>query len=1246
MNKEEDSKKQNKLKERVKQILREIKNGIIMRKIRQIKIVIISFLKAIYDVIKPKKYDDIYVSLTPIKNADEDGTYCDALKYAIDNSDIKNIAIAGIYGSGKSSVIKTFFNKLENKKYNPIYISLGDFNQDTDLYKDREYENNKAKNVFYHTLEKSILQQLLYQASEKKLPLSRFKRISKHYKSIFHIMSIVLIITVSTLVLIKFPKVLDATINNYNELNESITNYFSDKVIKLNKEYVRAVIIISLIAIYFVVYKLIFLLSRKINISKFKIKDAEIEVNNKPESIFNKYLDEIIYFFQMTEHKVVVIEDLDRYEGNALFIFQKLRELNTLINNSNQIKHDVNFIYAIKDDFFRDYEQRTKFFDYIIPIIPISSSANSNEIIWKRLEDLKNKGKVEYKFNKEFIDDVSIFIENKRLIDNIINEFIIYDKKINKAHIDDRQLFSMIMYKNKYPKDYAELQENKGHIVEIFNKKKELVQNLIKELNSEKIKLNEDKDKIKNENLNSVIELKHTLVSSIYNYDDYLGYKRHFEFNDKEITIQEFLSFNINVEKIRENTILFKIRGYGITLKETEVFKHFGNKTSFIERWENIENGRDTKLEELQIEIDKIDRQIQNIKKLSLKQLINKYDTTSIFTNIDITERFFISKGYITEEYREYTTLFVEGNLTKSDYEFICAVKIEESLPYDFKLENIDYILKRLKDEDYETISILNLDLLHHLISKNNIKKVTKIIELISREDESILQFIDDFIKKYGDEELFINTLLKKDKNFWKKIYTRLGDKEYIDKWVIRFLLNLNEEYFENTDDTFEEYISNHEDIDKYITKEQIVKVISSLEAWEIKLGNLQNINNIEFIEQIYLREIYMLNNTMIKLILTLREVDQKEFENKNLTIILTNEKLKELKEYVLYNFRQYYDYCYTLNLSDEDEESAIMEVIKNGYIELDIKQEIIYREKFAEYVIKDVDRVLIDTILDLDKLKVNYNNVLTIINEDNELKPNLIKHISSHIQEYRKKDISNNIYDRKTVEKFELMYIFNENVSLEDFKILVENFKIKIEELKECAIEKLEYLIDKKLIEFNVNNFESIKRNAKHKLVKFISSNITSFIKNIDKCNIDGFEKEILRDSSIANEDKKKIIDSIKINLNELDNEILINLISNRIIKEKEINTKVLKDISLPISKRLRLLNTILEDLKDKEEGTEYIHLFGRSYKDINSIYKATNLPYNENNKILCEILKRKRYISSYKIGRSGNLIIYNYHK
>ena len=108
----------------IKKLLEKVSNGIIIRKIEQCILVFIFFIKALKGIFINQKHDETYVSLAPTKNADKDGVYCDALKYAIDNTEIKNIAITGNYGSGKSSVIKTFFEKMENKKYNPIYVSL------------------------------------------------------------------------------------------------------------------------------------------------------------------------------------------------------------------------------------------------------------------------------------------------------------------------------------------------------------------------------------------------------------------------------------------------------------------------------------------------------------------------------------------------------------------------------------------------------------------------------------------------------------------------------------------------------------------------------------------------------------------------------------------------------------------------------------------------------------------------------------------------------------------------------------------------------------------------------------------------------------------------------------------------------------------------------------------------------------------------------------------------------------------
>ncbi|HEM4855971.1 TPA: hypothetical protein U1130_002050, partial [Streptococcus suis] len=78
--------------------------------------------------------------------------------------DIKNVAISGNYGSGKSSFIETY--KTENKDFNPIHISLSHFSRE-----DKTEITDEQVNV----LEGKIINQLLHRISPEDVPLTIFK---------------------------------------------------------------------------------------------------------------------------------------------------------------------------------------------------------------------------------------------------------------------------------------------------------------------------------------------------------------------------------------------------------------------------------------------------------------------------------------------------------------------------------------------------------------------------------------------------------------------------------------------------------------------------------------------------------------------------------------------------------------------------------------------------------------------------------------------------------------------------------------------------------------------------------------------------------------------------------------------------------------------------------------------------------------------------------------------------------------
>ncbi|MGB6128456.1 MAG: hypothetical protein WBG30_06870, partial [Psychrilyobacter sp.] len=67
-----------------------------------------------------------YLSLAPDDNVDISG-YEEALESAMNNSSVKNIAISGTYGSGKSSFLRTFENKHDDSKWKYLKISLANF---------------------------------------------------------------------------------------------------------------------------------------------------------------------------------------------------------------------------------------------------------------------------------------------------------------------------------------------------------------------------------------------------------------------------------------------------------------------------------------------------------------------------------------------------------------------------------------------------------------------------------------------------------------------------------------------------------------------------------------------------------------------------------------------------------------------------------------------------------------------------------------------------------------------------------------------------------------------------------------------------------------------------------------------------------------------------------------------------------------------------------------------------------------
>ncbi|HFF5183395.1 TPA: hypothetical protein ACGDM0_003830, partial [Acinetobacter baumannii] len=518
----------------------------------------------------------------------------------------------------------------------------------------------------------------------------------------------------------------------------------------------------------------------KIKELKLKFQDTEITLNNnEQESILNKHLDEILYFFEETNFDIIIIEDLDRFNNTEIFI--RLRELNTLINTAKQVSRRIVFLYAIKDDMFKNRD-RAKFFDFIIPIIPVINPTNAYDLIKKNYINDKINKELNNQIDEIFLHQISLYFDDLRLVINIFNEFELYVKKLNNNHLNKNKLLALIIYKNYYPSDFTELHRNRGQIYNIFNEKKlNLINNLKENLILELKNIEKTIDQSNSEEVNSITDLRKiylyeiqkkipTIQNTVCNF--YNGgsasYKLKFLADDKEFTDEEIFD-NVLLEnenfKIIENseTLLWSIEVHENNIKTNikenntpftfnTIENLIDSKNSYKVREESIKNKNLSKRNELinkkKTTIDKI-----NILKQSmLKELLNL--SNSNFFDDDKQPKllqFFIREGYIDENYSDYISFFFNSVITIEERDYAQRVLNQIESDYTQPLINVKKVFDRyLTARQFNHSSILNFDVVDYVIqNKNSLTEHFKnLFTLLSNEEDRSKEFILAYIDR------------------------------------------------------------------------------------------------------------------------------------------------------------------------------------------------------------------------------------------------------------------------------------------------------------------------------------------------------------------------------------------------------------------------------------------------------------------------------------------------------------------
>lgn len=673
------------------------------------------------------KYKEIpFQHLAPIDTVNDKTTF-DALDYALSQENIHNVALTGNYGSGKSSILESYIkqknkcsffkgllNRLTKKNAKFLKISLATFaiESETD---DSEKQNEKLPQTTAQEIEKSILQQIFYRKSGRKFPYSHFSRIKKigFLRKLLTEIVVLLLLFVPVYVI-------------KNDLWKIITEPFF-------KDGLTFFFAVSFaIAFCIALYKIISL-TYKFRLAKLSFQDAEIEFdeNGRDKSLLNKYLDELLYFFEVTNFNIVIFEDLDRFRNTEIFI--KLRELNTLLNNYEKIHRRIVFVYALRDEVFKD-SSRTKFFDFIIPVIPVINNQNSSDMLinqWYENED-SPLGKID----ESFLQDIGLFVDDMRLLKNSINEFKIYDQKINaddyaendneseqKICRDRNKIFALILYKNLYPNDFALLTQNKGELYSIFQKKQDIAEAETPKIENSISQLEKQIKDIENQVEVDIKELRTIYIAKVFskkpkNNGMYIV-------ND----ISDFLSdeafARLQLQKSLPCTSHYSSGSFGYDFFAIE--KEVNPLYSYKEREDLLAKRINGEIEKLKKQLAEKRKSISDIQQMSIAEMLDKFSPEQFVMDVKTINKDFIiyllRYSYIDENYFEYISYFYANSLSVQEKQYLLLIKNKQQPNFELLINNPNFgnIVTRIKDVEWKLPAVLNYSMLFCILTFDDI---------------------------------------------------------------------------------------------------------------------------------------------------------------------------------------------------------------------------------------------------------------------------------------------------------------------------------------------------------------------------------------------------------------------------------------------------------------------------------------------------------------------------------------------
>ncbi|MDQ4110528.1 MAG: hypothetical protein M3306_05430 [Actinomycetota bacterium] len=462
-------------------------------------------------------------SLTPRFDPDQHGTYLRRLKEVVKDPRNLNIALTGRYGAGKSSVLDEFQAEYPRATQR---LSISTLAPDTDT----DDTTAEARTDTTNRIQKEVVKHLLYGAPRRIGRSSRFSRIA------------VLSLPWAFMQAAMAVAAIGALLYVFGWLPDIKWTGKSQPVWVRASAWLGTALVVTLMG------TVVRVLTHGRFVSDVKAAGAAVTLAEKPQTFFDKYLDEIIHYFDYGSKDIVVFEDLDRFEDPK--IFEALRELNTLLNDTPRRRarrrgrlpcralgqvlrwvrlYDrldeklsdrwaavilgrgvpLRFVYAVKDSLFERLgaetvqavdagdaaagetlrANRTKFFDVVVPLVPFISHRNARELLIDLLDEVGITG-----IEKKLINIVAQHSTDMRLMRNICNEYLVFEERLLRSDrvapgLDPSRLFALVAYKNFHLGDFERISRRESDLDRLYGFHQDLVRASIEMLEAKNRRL-------------------------------------------------------------------------------------------------------------------------------------------------------------------------------------------------------------------------------------------------------------------------------------------------------------------------------------------------------------------------------------------------------------------------------------------------------------------------------------------------------------------------------------------------------------------------------------------------------------------------------------------------------------------------------------------------------------------------------------------------------------------------------------